>query len=165
MTKLPDILHMPSPAHGPAMKAPPSLLVIHQAVWRDGVAEYLLSKDAIVERKVSCHFAWSKHAKGFVQMVPMDTIAYHAGASVYNNVPNCNSYSIGIELPGPFSEHIPDEVILATEQLVCKIMKACPSITDCCGHKHIAPGRRQDPNNSFPFHTFCQKLGLRFKPL
>ena len=120
-----------------------------------------MGKEAF-DRKVSCHFAWSYHMNDFVQMVPLDCQANHAGASKYDGRKHCNEFSIGIELPGPFGGIISHDVMQKLDILTTKI-KSVINITDCCGHCHIAPGRRMDPGKEFKFKEFCLKHDLIFK--
>ena len=48
---------------------------------------------------VSCHYLIDRKGK-IIQMVKEDQIAWHAGKSIFRGVPDCNDYSIGIELEG-----------------------------------------------------------------
>ena len=49
--------------------------------------------------EVSAHFVVRRTGE-LLQFVSCDQRAWHAGVSVWNGVPNCNEYSIGIELEG-----------------------------------------------------------------
>ncbi|RYZ78427.1 MAG: 1,6-anhydro-N-acetylmuramyl-L-alanine amidase AmpD, partial [Proteobacteria bacterium] len=53
----------------------------------------------IAELKVSAHL-FIERGGAITQFVPFDARAWHAGASSFQDVANCNDYSIGIELEG-----------------------------------------------------------------
>ena len=94
-------------------------------------------------------------------MLPLDTVGYHAGISSYHGVKNCNDFSIGIELPGPYDKPIPDEIMDKLYILIEKILSHCP-ITDVCAHRHLAPNRRKDPNTGFDFVKLANHFNLKF---
>ena len=156
-----NITWVKSPFRTRKFRMQPFLLVIHRAEKLVGVAEYLLGKDA-KEREVSCHFAYSAKHDDFVQMVETTHRACHAGYSTYQNRTGCNDFSIGIELPGPMHTPISDAVMIKLDKLTDKLLMGAKGITDCCGHCHVAPGRRTDPGPEFNFKQFCQKHNLRF---
>ena len=126
------------------------------------MAEYLTGPNA-KKREVSAHFAYSSKHDNFVCLVPTNRIAFHAGESSWRGWDSCNQFSIGIELPGPINERISDDVL---EKLYCitgKIIATHGSITHVCGHRHISPGRRFDPNEFFDFKEFANITGLKFE--
>ena len=57
------------------------------------------------QAKASAHFLIGANGD-LVQLVPLDRVAWHAGVSTWKGKPNCNFYSIGIELdnPGPLAK-------------------------------------------------------------
>lgn len=85
-----------SPNSGGKLSAP-SLLVMHYTVsggtGPEGVTDYFLSPKA----KASAHLIVGRNGK-IDQVVPFDVRAWHAGTSVWRGKPNCNDYSIGIEV-------------------------------------------------------------------
>jgi N-acetylmuramoyl-L-alanine amidase len=57
------------------------------------------------EAKASAHFVIGRQGE-LIQLVPLDRVAWHAGVSTWRGRPNCNFYSIGVELdnPGPLAK-------------------------------------------------------------
>lgn len=88
--------HGASPNVGGAL-AKPTLLVMHfTASGRpgpEGDANYFLRPEA----KASAHIVVGRNGK-VLQVVPFNVKAWHAGKSIWRGVPNCNDYSIGIEI-------------------------------------------------------------------
>lgn len=123
------------------------------------MAEYLA--DPGDKRKVSAHYAWSKKHNTFAECVPLTTVAWHAGKSRYGLRGNCNDFSIGVELPGPFGGPIGDYVMGELDKLMEIIKAECSSITECCGHCHVSPDRRKDPGKEFKMREFCKKHNLK----
>lgn len=84
------------------------------------------------------------------QFVNFNERAWHAGRSSYLGRPECNDYSIGIELEGS------DFVTFTTAQydtlaaVVAAIYAAYPKTRrHLTGHSDIAPGRKTDPGDYF----------------
>ncbi len=73
-------------------------LVLHYTAGRDAEnsARYLCKEEV----KASAHLVIGRDGKIF-QLVPFDTIAWHAGKSHHGNRTGLNKYSIGIELDNP----------------------------------------------------------------
>jgi len=97
--------------------------------------------------KVSAHLL-IKRDGSIVQFVDFNQRAWHAGQSSFNQVEDCNNYSIGIELEGT------DDSVYETPQytslnLVLSILKSHYPITDIRGHNEISPGRKTDPGPAF----------------
>jgi len=97
--------------------------------------------------KVSAHLL-IKRDGSIVQFVDFNQRAWHAGQSSFNQVEDCNNYSIGIELEGT------DDSAYETPQytslnLVLSILKSHYPITDIRGHNEISPGRKTDPGPAF----------------
>lgn len=85
-----------------------------------------------------------------LQLVNFNDRAWHAGRSSYLGQPECNDYSIGIELEG--SDDLPFETIQyqVLSQLIVAIEQAYPKTHQhVVGHSDIAPGRKTDPGPYF----------------
>lgn len=69
-------------------------IVLHYTAGSNGLssAKYLARSDV----KASAHLVIDRSGKIY-QLVPFDTIAWHAGKSQHNDRKNLNKYSIGIE--------------------------------------------------------------------
>lgn len=89
----------PSPNHGSAFSAGlPDAIIMHFT----GGASAESSADWLVnpQSKASAHVVIGRDGN-IVQLVPFDTVAWHAGASTYNGRSGYNRLSIGIELDNP----------------------------------------------------------------
>ncbi|WP_334135026.1 1,6-anhydro-N-acetylmuramyl-L-alanine amidase AmpD [Tepidimonas sp.] len=155
---------VPSPNHGPRPAgAVPELIVVHAISLPPGVyggpqIEQLFTNTLDWEAhpyfqqirglEVSSHFLIRRDGE-LVQFVPCERRAWHAGRSCWRGRPNCNDFSIGIELEGlegdPFE---PDQyTVLAA---LCQALRArYPTLVAVAGHEHIAPGRKRDPGPGF----------------
>ncbi len=89
-----------------------------------------------------------KRSGEVVQFVDFDQRAWHAGESTFNNTPDCNNYSIGIELEGTDSVNYETQQYHALNQVLSTLKSHYP-ITDVVGHSDVAPGRKTDPGSSF----------------
>ena len=84
------------------------------------------------------------------QFVSFDERAWHAGKSSYLGVPNCNDYSIGIELEGDDYSEFDDRQYQALSGVIAAIYQAYPkTINHLAGHSDIARGRKSDPGLHF----------------
>ena len=105
--------------------------------------------------KVSCHYVISR--KGQVtQMVKDKFIAWHAGKSMWKKFINLNNHSIGIELVNKGHEfgyqNFSKKQIKNLIKL-CVYLKKKYSIKkeNFLGHSDIAPLRKSDPGEKFPW--------------
>jgi len=109
----------------------------------------------IRQLKVSSHLLIRRNGE-CVQYVPFHKRAWHAGESAYDNDPNCNDYSIGIELEG--SENLPYEEIQykILADVTRSILDNYPAMTKdrITGHCDIAPERKKDPGPYFDWEKY-----------
>ena len=117
---------------------------------------------------VSCHYLINRKGK-IIQMVSENKIAWHAGKSKWKKFKNLNENSIGIELVNKGSEFgyqsFPKVQVRKLIQL-CKKIKKKYKIKDenFLGHSDIAPLRKKDPGEKFPWKKLSKfKLGLWYK--
>ena len=109
----------------------------------------------IADLKVSTHLLIRRDVE-LVQYVPLTKRAWHAGESDFHGRPNCNDFSIGVELEGaddvPYTE-IQYSVLAATIQA---LRNTWPSLAAApvVGHCDIAPQRKTDPGPSFDWSRF-----------
>ena len=128
------------------------------------------SERASIERltneksKVSSHYLINRNGK-IIKMVDEKNIAWHAGKSKWKNFVNLNSQSIGIELVNKGHqfgyENFPKKQI-SKLVLLCKILIKKYKIkrTNILGHSDIAPLRKMDPGEKFPWkHLSKNKIG------
>lgn len=78
--------------------------------------------------------------------------AWHAGRSAYRGRPECNDYSVGIELEGCEYCAYTKEQYDSLKVCVAALRQAYPGIGDkITAHSTIAPGRKTDPGPYFDF--------------
>jgi N-acetyl-anhydromuramoyl-L-alanine amidase len=101
--------------------------------------------DMIKEMKVSAHLLIARCGE-VTQFVSFDDRAWHAGRSQYLCVPECNDYSIGIELEGADDVAFTDAQYAALATIIPLIQAAYPETRNhLAGHSDIAPSRKTDP--------------------
>ena len=117
--------------------------------------------------KVSCHYLINRKGRT-IQLVKEQNIAWHAGESKWKRFTNLNKNSIGIELVNKghqfgyqkfTKEQIKNLIIL------CKHLKKKFKIKteNFLGHSDIAPLRKIDPGEKFPWKKLSKfKLGKWF---
>ncbi|MDY6321375.1 MAG: 1,6-anhydro-N-acetylmuramyl-L-alanine amidase AmpD [Succinivibrio sp.] len=83
------------------------------------------------------------------QYVSFDDRAWHAGRSSWQGKPECNDYSVGIELEGcEWCPFMPEQYE-ALRGCLKALKAAYPSINSIAGHSDVAPGRKRDPGPQF----------------
>lgn len=94
------------------------------------------------------------------QYVPFNKRAWHAGQSEFAGQPNCNDYSIGIELEGAETSPYTDAQYQSLIQVTQLLRRFYPGITPerIVGHEQIAPGRKTDPGASFDWPRYLQAV-------
>ena len=118
--------------------------------------------------KVSCHYLIDKKGK-IIQMVPENKIAWHAGKSMWKNFIDLNKKSIGIELVNKGHRlGYENFTVIQIKSLIklCKLLKRKYKIKteNFLGHSDIAPLRKIDPGEKFPWRKLSKyKIGLWFK--
>ena len=115
--------------------------------------------------KVSSHYM-IKNNGDIIIMVPDLYISWHAGKSRWKNLNSLNKYSIGIEISNPghrfnykkFS-NVQIKSILKLCKFLIKKYKIKPQ--NILGHSDIAPQRKIDPGEKFPWSFLAKKkVGL-----
>ena len=130
-------------------------IIIHYTGMQSEIESTLRLKDQ--RHKVSTHYLISR--RGVVtQMVKDNKIAWHAGKSRWRNYYNLNKFSIGIELVNKGHqfgyEKFPKTQIVSLIN-ICKKLKKKYNIKspNFLGHSDIAPLRKSDPGEKFPWKT------------
>ena len=113
----------------------------------------------IAELQVSAHFFIERDGC-ITQFVSLGARAWHAGASSFHGVANCNDYSVGIELEGCDDIAYTDDQYNALLKVTQQVRAVYPQITAerIVGHNQIAPGRKTDPGEAFDWVRFRQLL-------
>ena len=150
--------------------AAPELLVVHGislppgefgGPWIDRLFTGTLPADAhpsFRERaglRVSAHMLIRRDGQ-IVQYVPCGARAWHAGESQYRGRPNCNDFSIGIELEGTDDTPYTDAQYTQLAALAAALLRAYATLNQeqIVGHSDVAPGRKTDPGASFDWPRF-----------
>ena len=117
------------------------------------------------KHKVSCHYLIDRKGKIF-QMVEDDKIAWHAGKSKWQKLTNLNNSSIGIELVNKGHrfgyQKFPRKQINILAKLCIKLRKKYKIKNRfILGHSDIAPLRKSDPGEKFPWPELKKrKIGI-----
>jgi N-acetylmuramoyl-L-alanine amidase len=134
---------------------PPDMILLHYTGMQTG--EAALQQLTKAASKVSSHYVVFENGR-IVQCVPEDKRAWHAGESSWAGETDINSCSIGIEIANPGHEHgyldFPKRQIAATTALCRSILtrNTVPPVR-VLAHSDIAPARKQDPGERFPWRT------------
>jgi N-acetylmuramoyl-L-alanine amidase len=133
---------------------PPDMILLHYTGMPTG--EAALQRLTTAASKVSSHYVVFEDGR-IVQYVPEGLRAWHAGVSAWAGDTDINSRSIGIEIVNPGHEFgycdFPLRQIAAVISL-CKsiITRRGPISADrILGHSDVAPSRKQDPGERFPW--------------
>ena len=115
--------------------------------------------------KVSCHY-FIKNNGEIIKMVPEIYTGWHAGFSGWKKIKSLNKNSIGIEISNPghefkylnFSKKQINSILKLTKYLIKKYKINSKFIL---GHSDIAPERKQDPGEKFPWEFLSKnKIGI-----
>lgn len=104
----------------------------------------------IVGMRVSAHL-FIRRDGSLIQFVPFNLRAWHAGQSSYDGRPDCNDYSIGIELEGQESDPFTHVQYVCLAAATRSMLHAYDTLhaERIVGHSEIAPGRKTDPGPLF----------------
>ena len=111
--------------------------------------------------KVSTHY-FIKNNGTIINMVPDDYVAWHAGISHWKNYKSLNKYSIGVEISNPGHNHkykkFSQKQISSLIKLLKIIIKEYKiKRKNILGHSDIAPSRKKDPGEKFPWRKLAKK--------
>lgn len=145
----------PSPnAEARAGGRKPDMILLHYTGMKTG--EAAVQRLCAPESKVSAHYVVFEDGR-IVQCVPEALRAWHAGASFWGGETDINSCSIGIEVVNPGHEFgYPDFPL----RQIAAVITLCRSIVTrrgllsqvrVLGHSDVAPARKQDPGEKFPW--------------
>ena len=133
-------------------------VVLHDDVgtW-GGTTSWLMNPSS----KVSYHLYISKQGE-VRQFVEMNKRAWHCGVSEWKGFKNLNDYSIGVCFQNLGNEpYTPAQIEKGLE--VCKAIMDYYGISEVVRHRDIAPNRKVDPNNLFPWEEFKKQLNSNVK--
>jgi len=114
---------------------------------------------------VSAHYVIEEDGR-LHRLVPDQARAWHAGVSYWQGLSGVNGCSIGIELVNPGHEFgyraFPEAQMVALDALLNLLVAKYQVRADrVIGHSDVAPTRKQDPGELFPWNRFAaQGVGL-----
>ena len=111
--------------------------------------------------KVSTHY-FIRNDGTIINMVPDEYVAWHAGVSSWKNFKFLNKYSIGVELSNPGHNHgyknfSHKQILSLTKLLKIFIKEYKIKRQNILGHSDIAPLRKKDPGEKFPWKKLEKK--------
>jgi N-acetylmuramoyl-L-alanine amidase len=146
----------------------PSILLKYIVLHYTGMATATAAIDRLCDKKaeVSAHYVVEEDGHVW-RLVDEDNRAWHAGKGSWFGFTDMNSASIGIEVVNPGHQFgyraFPDGQIAGVKLLLWDIIKRRGFAPDTCllAHSDIAPGRKEDPGELFPWQELAQDgLGL-----
>ena len=124
-----------------------------------------LNKLTEIQSEVSCHYLIKKNGD-IVKIVPDLYIAWHAGQSSWKNDVSLNHNSIGIEITNPghefgYKKFAKKQIASLLKLSKFLIKKYKINSKNILGHSDIAPSRKKDPGEKFPWKLLSNsKIGF-----
>ena len=120
-----------------------------------------INKLTNIQSQVASHYLITRSGK-LINLVPDLYIAWHAGISSWKSLNSLNKNSIGIEITNPghqfgykkFSKKQINSLINLSKFLIKKYKINKRNIL---GHSDIAPDRKKDPGEKFPWEYLAKK--------
>jgi N-acetylmuramoyl-L-alanine amidase len=158
----------PSPNHGERKDGRrPDMILLHYTGMPD-TAE-ALERLCSPASQVSSHYFVFEDGR-IIQLVQENRRAWHAGESFWAGETDINSSSIGIEIANPGHDYgypdFPKRQIAAVTAL-CRGIQTRHTVAPqrVLGHSDVAPSRKQDPGEKFPWRTLYDSgVGHWVKP-
>ena len=127
-------------------------IIIHYTGMKSEIAAI---KKLTENSNVSSHY-FIKSNGCIINMVPELFEAWHAGKSYWKDFRLLNKYSIGIEIQNPGHDHdykkFDSKQIISLKKLLKYLIKKYKIKTNnILGHSDIAPNRKKDPGEKFPW--------------
>ena len=152
------VINRPSPNFNdrPAGK-PVSILLLHYTGME--TAEEAMDRLCDPGAQVSAHYTVDEDGAVYAH-VPEDKRAWHAGASYWAGETDINGISVGVEIVNPGHEFgyrpFPAPQIAAVTELCRGVLSRHPIPAHrVLGHSDVAPGRKQDPGELFPWEALA----------
>ena len=133
-------------------------IIIHYTGMKKELAA--INKLCSPKSKVSSHY-FIRNNGNILNLVPDLYEAWHAGISTWQNYKSLNKYSIGIEINNPGHDHgykrFKSKQIQSLKKLL-KILISKYKIKTCniLGHSDVAPNRKKDPGEKFPWKILAK---------
>lgn len=137
---------------------PVTIIVLHYTGMRDAASAIARLCDP--EAKVSAHYLIAEDGQ-IVRLVDESKRAWHAGKSYWRGLTDINSASVGIEIvnPGhewgyrPFPVAQIDALIPLMQEITLRHKITRGNVV---GHSDIAPARKDDPGELFPWERLAK---------
>ncbi len=137
---------------------PISMVVLHYTEMKpvDAALDKMCNPDA----KVSAHYCITEEGE-VIRLVPEEKRAWHSGVSYWRGHKDVNSASIGIELDHPGHAHGYREFADAQFEALVPLLNRMIKDHDIpranvVGHSDVAPGRKIDPGELFPWERLAE---------
>ena len=152
-----SIIDTPSPNFD-ERALPVTMIVLHYTGMPDAASAIARLSDP--EAKVSAHYVIAEDGQ-VVRMVDEAKRAWHAGKSFWRGVTDVNSASVGIEIvnPGhefgyrPFPVAQIDALVALMQEITLRYRITRGNVV---GHSDIAPARKEDPGELFPWERLAK---------
>ena len=141
-------------------------IIIHYTGMKNELSA--LNRLTDYKSKVSAHYFIKKNGK-ILNLVPDLYEAWHAGKSNWKNIQSLNRYSIGVEIQNSghenFNEKFSGKQIKSLKKLLRFLtVRYRVNRRNILGHSDIAPYRKKDPGEKFPWKELAKlKLALWHK--
>jgi N-acetylmuramoyl-L-alanine amidase len=156
------LIDRPSPNFGPRQRVNGITGVRHIVLHYTGMVSCAAALERLCDpaAQVSAHYLLDEDGTTY-RLVNEDQRAWHAGKSFWRGARDINSTSIGIEIANPGHDHgyraFPDAQIGALLELLAGIVTRHDVTPDnVLGHADIAPGRKADPGELFPWERLAR---------
>ena len=133
-------------------------IIIHYT----GMKNELLALNRLTDykSKVSAHYLIKKNGK-ILNLVPDLYEAWHAGKSNWKNIQSLNRYSIGVEIQNSGHENLYEKYSNKQMNSVKKLLSFLTkrykvNCKNILGHSDIAPNRKKDPGEKFPWKELAK---------
>ena len=141
-------------------------IIIHYTGMKNELSA--LNRLTDYKSKVSAHYFIKKNGK-ILNLVPDLYEAWHAGKSNWKNIQSLNRYSIGVEIQNSGHENFYEKFSGKQIKSVKKLLRFLTvryrvNRRNILGHSDIAPYRKKDPGEKFPWKELAKlKLALWHK--
>ena len=133
-------------------------IIIHYTGMKNEMSA--LNRLTDYKSKVSAHYFIKKNGK-ILNLVPDLYEAWHAGKSNWKNIQSLNRYSIGVEIQNTGHENLFEKFSNKQMNSVKKLLRFLTkryriNCKNILGHSDIAPNRKKDPGEKFPWKELAK---------
>jgi N-acetylmuramoyl-L-alanine amidase len=133
-------------------------IIIHYTGMKNELSA--LNRLTDYKSKVSAHYFIKKNGK-ILNLVPDLYEAWHAGISNWKNIQSLNRYSIGVEIQNSGHENFYEKFSIKQINSVKKLLRFLKARyrvnrRNVLGHSDIAPNRKKDPGEKFPWKELAK---------